>query len=211
MFNHLSLRLKPMFAFLPGVLTSMSLIMAIGAQNAFVIRQALTRKHVLVMVLICAASDTLLIFAGIAGLGAVIQGLPWLFEILRWFGVVYLTWFGINSLRSAFKGDSLQAATAETKSLKQVVISLLGFTFLNPHVYLDTVILLGSIGNTFADAKWFFAAGAALGSMIWFLSIGFGAKAASRFMSKPIFWKVLDIVIAVIMFAIALMLALFEF
>lgn len=200
-----------MFAFLPGLLTSMSLIMAIGAQNAFVIRQALTRKHVLIMVLICAASDALLILAGIAGLGAIIQGLPWLFEILRWFGVVYLTWFGINSLRSAFKGESLDAAKAESKTLKQVVVSLLGFTFLNPHVYLDTVILLGSIGNSFGDAKWFFASGAALGSAIWFFSIGFGARAASRFMSKPIFWKVLDIVIAGIMFAIAIMLAFFKF
>jgi len=200
-----------MFAFLPGVLTSMSLIMAIGAQNAFVIRQALTRKHVLVMVLICAASDALLILAGIAGLGAIIQGLPWLFEILRWFGVVYLTWFGINSLRSAFKGESMEAATVESKTLKQVVISLLGFTFLNPHVYLDTVILLGSIGTTFGDAKWYFAAGASVGSLIWFFSIGYGAKAASRFMSKPIFWKVLDIVIAAIMFAIAIMLAFYNF
>ena len=200
-----------MFAFLPGVLTSMSLIMAIGAQNAFVIRQALTRKHVLLMVLICAISDTLLITAGIAGLGAIIQGLPWLFEVLRWFGVVYLTWFGINSLRSAFKGESMEAATAESKPLKQVVISLLGFTFLNPHVYLDTVILLGSIGTSFGDAKWYFAAGASVGSLIWFFSIGYGAKAASRFMSKPIFWKVLDIVIAGIMFAIAIMLAFYSF
>jgi L-lysine exporter family protein LysE/ArgO len=200
-----------MFAFLPGVLTSMSLIMAIGAQNAFVIRQALTRKHVLVMVLICATSDALLILAGIAGLGAVIQGLPWLFEVLRWFGVAYLTWFGINSLRSAFKGESMDAATAESKTLKQVIVSLLGFTFLNPHVYLDTVILLGSIGTTFGDSKWIFAAGASLGSLIWFFSIGYGAKAASRFMSKPLFWKVLDIVIAVIMFAIATMLAFYSF
>lgn len=200
-----------MFAFLPGVLTSMSLIMAIGAQNAFVIRQALTRKHVLVMVLICAASDAFLILAGIAGLGAVIQNLPWLFEVLRWFGVAYLTWFGINSLRSAFKGESMDAATAESKTLKQVIVSLLGFTFLNPHVYLDTVILLGSIGTTFGDSKWIFAAGASLGSLIWFFSIGYGAKAASRFMSKPLFWKVLDIVIAVIMFAIATMLAFYSF
>lgn len=200
-----------MFAFLPGVLTSMSLIMAIGAQNAFVIRQALTRKHVLVMILICSTSDTLLIFAGIAGLGAVIQGLPWLFEVLRWFGVVYLTWFGINSLRSAFKGDSLDSAKADFKTLKQVVISLLGFTFLNPHVYLDTVILLGAIGTSFGDAKWIFASGAALGSAIWFFSIGFGAKAASKFMSKPLFWKVLDIAIAAIMFGIAIMLAFFKF
>ncbi len=193
------------------MLTSMSLIMAIGAQNAFVIRQALTRKHVLPMVIICAIADATFIVLGIAGLGAVVQGLPWLMEILRWFGVVYLTWFGINSLRSAFKGDSLQAQGTESKNLKQVVISVLGFTFLNPHFYLDTVILLGSIGNSFGENKWIFAAGATLGSIIWFFSIGFGARAASRFMSKPIFWKVLDIVIAAIMFGIAILLAFFKF
>lgn len=206
MFNS-TFRLENMFAFLPGLLTSMSLIMAIGAQNAFVIRQALTRKHVLTMVLICAISDALLIFAGIAGLGAVIQGLPWLFEILRWFGVAYLTWFGINSLRSAFQGDALEATAAESKTKRQVVFALLGFTFLNPHVYLDTLILLGSIGTSFGEAKWIFAIGAAVGSVIWFFSIGFGAKAASRFMSKPIFWKVLDFAIAAVMFGVAIMLA----
>ena len=200
-----------MFAFLPGVLTSMSLIMAIGAQNAFVIRQSLTRQHVLPLVLICAIADATFIALGIAGLGAVIQGLPWLLEILRWFGVAYLTWFGINSLRSAFKGEALDAGTAESKTLKQVVVSVLGFTFLNPHFYLDTVILLGSIGNSFGEEKWVFAAGATLGSIIWFFSIGYGARAASRFMSKPIFWKVLDITIACIMFAIAILLAFFKF
>ena len=200
-----------MFAFLPGALTSMSLIMAIGAQNAFVIRQSLTRQHVLPLVLICAIADATFIALGIAGLGAVIQGLPWLLEILRWFGVAYLTWFGINSLRSAFKGEALDAGTAESKTLKQVVVSVLGFTFLNPHFYLDTVILLGSIGNSFGEEKWVFAAGATLGSIIWFFSIGYGARAASRFMSKPIFWKVLDITIACIMFAIAILLAFFKF
>lgn len=200
-----------MFAFLPGVLTSMSLIMAIGAQNAFVIRQSLTRQHVLPLVLICAIADATFIALGIAGLGAVIQGLPWLLEILRWFGVAYLTWFGINSLRSAFKGQALDAGTADSKTLKQVVISVLGFTFLNPHFYLDTVILLGSIGNSFGESRWVFAAGATLGSIIWFFSIGYGARAASKYMSKPIFWKVLDIVIACIMFAIAILLVFFKF
>ena len=185
--------------------------MAIGAQNAFVIRQSLTRQHVLPLVLICAIADATFIALGIAGLGAVIQGLPWLLEILRWFGVAYLTWFGINSLRSAFKGEALDAGTAESKTLKQVVVSVLGFTFLNPHFYLDTVILLGSIGISFGEEKWVFAAGATLGSIIWFFSIGYGARAASRFMSKPIFWKVLDITIACIMFAIAILLAFFKF
>jgi L-lysine exporter family protein LysE/ArgO len=200
-----------MIAIWPGLLTAMSLIMAIGAQNAFVIRQGLTKKHVLLVVIICAASDAVLIILGIGGLGAIIQGLPWLLEIIRWFGVVYLTWFGIKSLRSAFKEQSLDASGAQSGSAKKVALAVLGFTWLNPHVYLDTVILLGSIGNQFGEDKWWFAFGASLGSIIWFSGIGFGAKAASGLMKKPIFWKILDLIIAAIMFSIAILLAVYKF
>lgn len=200
-----------MIAFLPGLLTGLSLIVAIGAQNAFVIRQGLTKKHVLLVVAICAISDALLILLGVAGLGALISGLPWLLEIIRWFGVAYLTWFGIRSIRSAFKTQVLDASGVQSASAKTVVLSVLGFTFLNPHVYLDTVILLGSIGNQFGQDKWWFALGAALASILWFSSIGFGAKAASRFMAKPVFWKVLDLVIAAVMFGIAILLAFYTF
>jgi L-lysine exporter family protein LysE/ArgO len=195
-----------MIAFLPGFLASLGLIVAIGAQNAFVIRQGLTRQHVFVVVAICALCDAALIALGIAGLGAIIQGLPWLLEVIRWFGVAYLTWFGIKSVRAAFKNDVMDASGTQTTSLKKVVAAVLGFTLLNPHVYLDTVILLGSISNQFAD-KWAFGFGAMSASALWFSSIGFGAKAASRFMSRPIFWRVLDSVIAVIMFSIAFYLA----
>jgi len=200
-----------MIAFFPGLFTGLSLIIAIGAQNAFVIRQGLTKKHVLLVVAICAISDALLILLGVAGLGAVIAGLPWLLEIIRWFGVTYLTWFGIRSLRSAFKTQALDASGVEIGSAKKAVLAVLGFTFLNPHVYLDTVILLGSIGNQFGPDKWFFALGGALASVVWFSSIGFGAKAASRFMAKPVFWKVLDLLIAAVMFGIAIMLAFYSF
>jgi L-lysine exporter family protein LysE/ArgO len=199
------------FAFLPGLLTGLSLIVAIGAQNAFVIRQGLTKKHVLLVVAICAISDALLILLGVAGLGALISGLPWLLEIIRWFGVAYLTWFGIRSIRSAFKTQTLDASGAQSSSAKTVVLSVLGFTFLNPHVYLDTVILLGSIGNQFEQDKWWFAFGGVVASILWFSSIGFGAKAASRFMAKPVFWKVLDLVIAAVMFGIAILLAFYTF
>ena len=195
-----------MIAFLPGFFAGLSLIVAIGAQNAFVIRQGLTRQHVFVVVAICALADAALIALGIGGLGAIIQGLPWLLEIVRWFGVIYLTWFGIKSIRSAFKNEVMDASGTQTTSLVKVVTSVLGFTLLNPHVYLDTVILLGSISNQFAD-KWAFGFGAMTASAVWFSSIGFGAKAASRFMSKPIFWRVLDSIIAAIMFSIALFLA----
>jgi L-lysine exporter family protein LysE/ArgO len=200
-----------MISALPGFFTGLSLIIAIGAQNAFVIRQGLTRKHVLLVVAICAVSDAALIVLGVAGLGALISGLPWLLEIIRWFGVLYLTWFGVKSLRSAFKIQALDASGVQSGSAKTVVLSVLGFTFLNPHVYLDTVILLGSIGNQFGSDKWWFTLGAVVASIVWFSSIGFGAKAASRFMAKPVFWKVLDILIAVVMFSIAVMLAFYSF
>ena len=185
--------------------------MAIGAQNAFVIRQGLTRQHVLLVVLVCVASDTLLISLGIGGFGAVISSLPWLLEVIRWGGVAYLTWFGVKSLMSAFKNETLDAGGAGVTTAKRVLLTILGFTFLNPHVYLDTVILLGGIGSQFGENKWNFAAGASLGSVIWFFSLGFGAKAAARFMSKPVFWRVLDSVIAVVMFAVALTLAFYRF
>lgn len=200
-----------MIALVSGLLTGLSLIIAIGAQNAFVIRQGLTKKHVFLVVAICAVSDALLILLGVAGLGALISGLPWLLETIRWFGVAYLTWFGIKSIRSAFKTQSLDASGQQSASAKAVVLSVLGFTFLNPHVYLDTVILLGSIGNQFGPDKWWFAFGGAIASMLWFSSIGFGARAASRFMAKPVFWKVLDLVIAGVMFGIAIMLAFYSF
>ena len=204
-----------MIAFLPvitaGLLTGLSLIIAIGAQNAFVIRQGLTKQHVLLVVAICAAADAVLIFLGVGGLGAIIQGLPWLLEVIRWFGVVYLTWFGIKSVRSVFKDQALDVAGSHSGSAGKAVAAVLGFTFLNPHVYLDTVILLGSIGNQFGTDKWWFAIGASMASVLWFSAIGFGAKAASGLMRKPVFWKVLDSIIAAVMFSIAILLAFYKF
>jgi L-lysine exporter family protein LysE/ArgO len=198
-------------ALVPGLLTGLSLIIAIGAQNAFVIRQGLSRSHVLLVVLICAASDAVLIFLGTGGLGTLIQSKPDLLEFIRWFGVLYLTWFGSKAVRSVLSNQSLEVGEGTTLSKKAVVLSVLGFTFLNPHVYLDTVILLGSIANQFEEDRWFFAFGASLGSFLWFSTIGFGAKAASRFMSRPIFWKILDSLIALVMFSVAIFLALYEF
>jgi L-lysine exporter family protein LysE/ArgO len=200
-----------LIAFLPGFLTGLSLIVAIGAQNAFVIRQGLTRSHVFLVVAICAIADAALIALGIAGLGAAISGLPWLLEVIRWFGVAYLSWFGFKSARAAFKNESLDAAGAAEQSRVKVVTTVLALTLLNPHVYLDTVILVGSIGNQFGENKWFFGVGAMLASVVWFTSVGYGAKAASSLMSKPIFWRVLDTIIAVIMFGIAITLAFYRF
>ncbi len=200
-----------MFALLPGLLTGFSLIMAIGAQNAFLIRQGLTKKHVPLVVAICAVSDALLIFAGIGGLGLAVSKLPTLLEVVRWFGVAYLLWFAFKSAQSAFKTEQLNAGTGQSGSLKQVVITTLALTYLNPHVYLDTVIFLGSIGNQFGENRWFFATGAAVASIIWFSLVGFGAKAAAGIMAKPSFWRVLDSLIAIVMVSIAVMLATFNF
>ncbi len=200
-----------MFEIIPGLLAGFSLIIAIGAQNAFVIRQGLTKKFVLLTVLICAFSDALLIALGASGLGALIKANKNILEFVRWFGVAYLLWFAFKSARSAFKKEVLNSAGEASADKKSVILTVLGLTFLNPHVYLDTVILLGSISNQFGSDKWFFVTGAIFASFLWFTSIGFGAKSASRFMSRPIFWKILDSLIAVIMLSIALFLALYDF
>jgi L-lysine exporter family protein LysE/ArgO len=200
-----------MIAVIPGFLTGLSLIIAIGAQNAFVIRQGLTKKYVLLTVLICAISDALLIALGASGLGALIKSNKNVLEFVRWFGVIYLLWFAFKSARSAFKKASLNSAGEASGDIKSVVLTVLALTFLNPHVYLDTVILLGSISNQFGSDKWFFVLGAMIASFTWFTAIGFGAKSASRFMSKPIFWKILDSIIAAIMLSIAAFLAFYNF
>lgn len=191
-----------------GLAAGFGLIVAIGAQNAFVIRQGLSRSHVWLVVLICAASDTALILAGVGGLGAVIQALPWLLLVFKVLGSAYLVWFGINSARSAIKGESLDVQSAgQPLSTFRVATTCLMFTWLNPHVYLDTVIFLGGIANQFSQHRWWFALGACLASWLWFSLIGFGAQAASRWMSKPVFWRVLDTIIAALMFSLAAVLA----
>lgn len=200
-----------MFAIIPGLLAGLSLIIAIGAQNAFVIRQGLTKKFVLLTVLICAFSDALLIALGASGLGALINSNKNILEIVRWFGVIYLLWFAFKSARSALRKATLNSAGDASADKKSVILTVLALTFLNPHVYLDTVILLGSISNQFGSDKWFFVLGATVASFIWFTAIGFGAKSASRFMSRPIFWKVLDSIIAAIMLSIAAFLAFYNF
>lgn len=200
-----------MFAIIPGLLAGLSLIIAIGAQNAFVIRQGLTKKFVLLTVLICAISDALLIALGASGLGALIKSNKNILEFVRWFGVAYLLWFAFKSAKSALKKEVLNSAGEASADRKSVILTVLALTFLNPHVYLDTVILLGSISNQFGSEKWFFVLGAMLASFIWFTAIGFGAKSASKFMSRPIFWKILDSLIAVVMLSIATFLAFYNF
>lgn len=200
-----------MIALIPGFLTGLSLIVAIGAQNAYVIRQGLLRSHVLLVVIVCSFSDALLIILGTGGLGAIVKANENLLTFIRWFGVAYLTWFGIRSLRSALKENKLLASGAAEKSWKKILATVLALTYLNPHVYLDTVIFVGSIANQFTTDRWYFALGACLASFAWFSAIGFGAQAASKLMSKPIFWRILDTFIALVMFSIAFTLAIFKF
>ena len=197
-----------MFAtLLAGFASSFGLIVAIGAQNAFVLRQGLTRKHISVVVAICAASDALLMAAGTAGLGAFLQNAPVFLQVFRWLGVAYLLWFAYRSVQASRKHSTLEPAEAKSLPLGKVIATVLTFTFLNPHVYLDTVLLIGSIANTFGDARWTFMIGAASASVIWFSSLGFGARALSRFTSSPRFWRILDLCIAAVMTAIAITLA----
>jgi len=189
---------------LTGMITGLSLIIAIGAQNAFILRLGLKREHVLLAVLFCSLADALLIFAGIAGLGRVIEQAPILLEILRYAGAAYLAWFGFSAIKRAIKPEVLTAGQAATSSVWKTIGSLAAITFLNPHVYLDTVILLGSIGNQFAPSQWVFGFGAAAGSFAWFFGLGFGARLLSKYVQKPMFWRVLDSFIAIVMFTIAM-------
>jgi L-lysine exporter family protein LysE/ArgO len=189
---------------LTGMITGLSLIIAIGAQNAFILRLGLKREHVLLAVLFCSLADALLIFAGIAGLGRIIEQAPILLEILRYAGAAYLAWFGFSAIRRAMHPEILLAGKTTTSSTWKTIGSLAAITFLNPHVYLDTVILLGSIGNQFAPSQWIFGLGAAAGSFAWFFGLGFGARLLSKYVQKPMFWRVLDSFIAIVMLTIAL-------
>ena len=206
-----STNLPIVLAFVPGFFTGLSLIVAIGAQNAFVIRQGLARQYVLLVVMICTLSDIALIALGAGGLGRIVQSNASFLEVIRWFGVAYLTWFGIKTLRSVFKKEVLTTSEYSSLSIGKIARTTLALTWLNPHVYLDTVILLGTVSNQFKENRWIFSAGAMLASTLWFAAIGFGAQSAARFMSRPIFWKILDGVIAAIMFSIAILLAFYNF
>jgi L-lysine exporter family protein LysE/ArgO len=189
---------------LTGFLTGLSLIVAIGAQNAFILRLGLMRSHVGIAVFICALSDAVLIVIGTAGMGALVQSHKSLLKVVSWIGAAYLFYFAISAARRVFKSESLEAGEVKTMTKKAVVLSVLGFTYLNPHVYLDTVLLVGSIGSQFGNQRWIFAFGAALASLIWFVGLGYGSKAAARVMARPITWRILDIFIAVVMASIAI-------
>ncbi|HEY4153569.1 MAG TPA: LysE/ArgO family amino acid transporter [Pseudolysinimonas sp.] len=198
-------------AALAGLALGLSLIIAIGAQNAFVLRQGLRREHVLLVVAICALSDLALIAFGIGGGGLLFTALPWLVEVVRWVGAAFLLLYGLFAARRALRPAPLtgaDAAAPKTASALAVAATCLALTWLNPHVYLDTVLLLGSVANTHGDARWAFGVGAGLGSILWFSTLGFGARLLAPLFARPIAWRVLDAIIAVVMIALAVSLAI---
>lgn len=193
---------------LTGLGTSISLIAAIGAQNAFVLRQGLRREHVLPLIVICALSDAVLIFAGIAGLGFLVTSFPLILTVIRYGGAAFLLCYGFIAARRALRPGALTAQKPErNSSLRTAILTCLAFTWLNPHVYLDTVLLLGSVATAQGDPeKWFFGLGAALASMIWFSALGYGSRLLAPLFAKPLAWRVLDSLIAVMMIGLATML-----
>ncbi|MFG6560195.1 LysE/ArgO family amino acid transporter [Sulfitobacter sp. 1A15299] len=191
-------------SFLPGFALSLTLIMAIGAQNAFVLRQGLRREHVLPVVLVCAASDAVLIMSGVAGFGALAEAAPWFGPLMRYGGAAFLLWYGWRNAVSAWQGgEALEAEGQSTRSLRKAILTLLALTWLNPHVYLDTLVLLGSISAQYPD-RLSFGLGAVLASFVFFFSLGYGARLLAPLFAKPRSWQVLDAVIAVTMWAIAI-------
>ncbi|WP_407318553.1 LysE family transporter [Isoptericola halotolerans] len=198
-----------MLIFLAGLGFGLSLIVAIGAQNAFVLRQGVRREHVGVVVAVCAASDAILYAAGGAGLGALLERAPAVVDVARWAGAAVVLGYGIVSARRAWRGgEELEAADDGAvpdagRRLRPVLLTALALTWLNPHVYLDTVILGGSVAATYgADRAWF-TAGAMVSSVLWFVGLGYGARYLAPMLRRPGAWRVVDGVIALIMVAVA--------
>ena len=198
---------------LHGLLAGLSLIIAIGSQNVFVLRQGIRREHVLAVVTVCIASDVVLISAGAGGLGALVQAAPEVVGTARWAGVAFLLGYAALAARRAVRGgESLEgdgsgrSGEGRGSGLGAVIATTLAITWLNPHVYLDTVLLLGSIASTYGTRAWLFVLGALVGSVLWFSVLGIGARHLGRFLSGAWSWRVLDGVVAGTMVVVAGML-----
>ncbi|MGH3726853.1 MAG: LysE/ArgO family amino acid transporter [Mycobacterium sp.] len=191
-----------------GFLTGMSLIAAIGAQNAFVLRQGIRSEHVLPVIAVCITGDFLLIVAGIGGLGGLIAATPSLLTVTKVGGAAFLIGYGLMAARRALRPGILVPTNSTPARLGAVLLTALAITFLNPHVYLDTVVLLGSLANAHQDGRWLFGAGALIASVIWFVGLGFGARYLAGVFQRPGTWRALDAVIAVVMIALGLSLVI---
>ncbi len=192
---------------LTGFATGASLIIAIGAQNAYVLRQGLRREHVGMVIAICAICDAVLIVLGVAGIGFVSRLHPDALTLLRYAGAAYLAWFGVRSLLSARAAEGLHVERGPAAA-GSVALTMFALTLLNPHVYLDTMVLLGSIANQHGPDRWWFAGGAVAASFTWFTSLGLGARALAPRLAHPRTWRIIDVVVGVTMLAIAALLAL---
>ena len=191
-----------MTATIAGMLAGFSLIIAIGAQNAFVLRQGIRREHVGVVVSICAACNFVLIIAGTLGVGALVTAHPVVLTVFKWAGAAYLLWFAFTSFRSAMHPQALEMR--ESSPSRSIVLSALAITLLNPHVYLDTVVMLGNLANQHGPDRWWFTLGACLASLIWFPALGYGARALAGPLGRPGIWRLIDLVIGMVMIAIAI-------
>ena len=191
-----------MQAFFAGFGLGLSLILAIGAQNAFVLRAGLLRRYVFIVCLTCSFSDALLIYLGVSGFGRFVQSVPFLIDVMRYGGAIFLVFYGAKSLYSAWCGGTGLNAEGEFSTLPAAVLTCLALTWLNPHVYLDTVVLLGSIAVQSPQPE-VFGIGAILASFVFFFSLGYGARLLAPFFARPRAWQVLDIGIAAVMFSIA--------
>ena len=194
---------------LSGFLIGGGLIVAIGAQNAFVLRQGIRREHVFALALICSLSDAVLIVLGVVGLGALIERFPALLTGVTLFGIGFLLWYGGLAARRALHPHGMRVSDEGPVPLGKAVTTCLALTFLNPHVYLDTVILVGSLAAGFTGPeRWAYGIGAATASFVWFFGLAYGARVLTPLFAKPVAWRVLDAIIACIMGVIALKLAL---
>lgn len=193
-----------------GFITGAGLIIAIGAQNAFVLRQGLQRSHVGLVVAVCALSDIALILCGVAGVGALVLKWPQLLQVLRFGGAAFLAWYGLLAAQRAWRGaGALVSDQSNGKNRRRVLLACLAFTFLNPHVYLDTMVLVGSLSTRYPGmAQWMFGLGACIASIAWFSTLGFGACLLQPIFRNPKAWRVLDGCIAVFMLTLCLLLLL---
>lgn len=191
--------------FLAGFLSGLGLIAAIGAQNAFVLRQGILRSHVALVVAICAISDAVLVAVGVAGAQGLAQNYPWVQPLMLWAGVAFLFVYGALRFRAAWAGgQALEAGQGAAQSARTVALTCLALTWLNPHVWLDTVALLGSLSAQYAPAQWTFGAGAMVASFVFFSALGFGARYLAPVLRNPRAWVWVEAGIGLVMWAIAL-------
>jgi L-lysine exporter family protein LysE/ArgO len=199
---------RVIFSVLSGLASGLSLIVAIGAQNAFVLRQGIRRSHVALVVAVCAVSDLVLIGLGVAGLGVVIERAPAVLDVVRWAGAAFLLAYGVLAARRALRGGQpAQPAARPAGSRAAALGTCLALTWLNPHVYLDTVLLLGSLAAAHgATGRWWFAAGAGVASIGWFTALGAGARFLGPLFRRRSAWRLLDGGTSLVMIIVAVLL-----